>query len=168
MIQACKPTTDKQMRMSGRAMLIEAGFVYIPREAHWLAEYLHELSVFPNGKYDDQVDSTSQALEQILTPPIKGWAFLEIARQANAAAADVPEPPPPKPTPPDPFPLVPKQWAVGSMEWAAGQPPEVVAAWAAASLPTPTAEAMVVAAAEDSPSPVDPPRRNPSLFVSTR
>jgi phage terminase large subunit-like protein len=22
----------------------------------WLAEYLHEMSVFPNGKHDDQVD----------------------------------------------------------------------------------------------------------------
>jgi hypothetical protein len=37
----------------------------VPREAPWLAEYLHELSTFPNSKYDDQVDSTSQALDWI-------------------------------------------------------------------------------------------------------
>jgi len=28
----------------------------------WLAEYLHELTVFPNGKHDDQADSTAQFL----------------------------------------------------------------------------------------------------------
>ncbi len=29
----------------------------------WLDSYMHELGVFPNGRFDDQVDSTSQALE---------------------------------------------------------------------------------------------------------
>lgn len=28
----------------------------------WLENYLDELTIFPNGKYDDQVDSTSHAL----------------------------------------------------------------------------------------------------------
>lgn len=42
--------------------MIEAGRVFIPREAAWLAEYLHELEMFPRARYDDQVDSTSQAL----------------------------------------------------------------------------------------------------------
>jgi len=32
-----------------------------PQEAAWLAEYVSELLSFPNGKNDDQVDSTSQA-----------------------------------------------------------------------------------------------------------
>ena len=31
--------------------------------APWLAEYLHEMSVFPNGKHDAQVDSTAQFLD---------------------------------------------------------------------------------------------------------
>jgi len=44
---------------------IENGFVHIPAQAYWLAEYMHELSVFPKGKYDDQVDSTSQALDWV-------------------------------------------------------------------------------------------------------
>ena len=38
-------------------------FVYLPTEANWRAAYLHELSVFPYGKHDDQADSTSQALD---------------------------------------------------------------------------------------------------------
>jgi len=29
----------------------------------WLAEYLHELTAFPKGKHDDQVDSTAQMLD---------------------------------------------------------------------------------------------------------
>jgi phage terminase large subunit-like protein len=31
--------------------------------APWLAEYLHEMSVFPNGEHDAQVDSTAQFLD---------------------------------------------------------------------------------------------------------
>jgi phage terminase large subunit-like protein len=35
--------------------MIGNGFVHLPKEAAWLAEYLHELTVFPKGKHDDQV-----------------------------------------------------------------------------------------------------------------
>lgn len=56
-------TMDKIMRMHSVSNIIENGFVHIPDQSVWLAEYLHELSTFPNGKYDDQVDSTSQALD---------------------------------------------------------------------------------------------------------
>jgi hypothetical protein len=42
---------------------IENGFVHLPHEAGWRAEYLHELTVFPGGKYDNQVDSTAQLLD---------------------------------------------------------------------------------------------------------
>jgi predicted phage terminase large subunit-like protein len=37
--------------------MIHNGFVHIPETAPWLAEYLHEMVVFPKGKHDDQVDS---------------------------------------------------------------------------------------------------------------
>ncbi len=87
-VEARKSTTDKRMRMSNQTPQIENGFVYIPREpadAHWLAEFLHEMSVFPNGKYDDQVDSTSQALDTLGNPQVKGAAFLEIARREKVA-----------------------------------------------------------------------------------
>ena len=33
------------------------------RRGSWLAEYLHELTVFPKGKHDDQVDWTAQMLD---------------------------------------------------------------------------------------------------------
>jgi len=36
-----------------------------PEKAEWLAEYVHEMTSFPKGKFDDQCDSTSQALDWI-------------------------------------------------------------------------------------------------------
>ncbi len=62
-LRPVKPTRDKQTRMVNQTALIENGFVHLPAEAPWLEDYLYELTVFPNGKYDDQVDSTSQALD---------------------------------------------------------------------------------------------------------
>jgi predicted phage terminase large subunit-like protein len=59
------PKMEKIMRMNSVTSIIENGFVFLPEKADWLAEYLHELTTFPNGKYDDQVDSTSQALDWI-------------------------------------------------------------------------------------------------------
>jgi predicted phage terminase large subunit-like protein len=54
---------DKTMRLSTVTSTIENGFVHLPEKAPWLGEYLHELTSFPKGKYDDQADSTSQALD---------------------------------------------------------------------------------------------------------
>jgi hypothetical protein len=45
--------------------MIETRLVHIPAQADWLPQYLHEMAVFPKGKYDDQVDSTSQALDWV-------------------------------------------------------------------------------------------------------
>jgi predicted phage terminase large subunit-like protein len=61
-VQKFKPQYDKIMRLHAQTAAIENGFVYLPREAHWLAEYIQELTTFPRSKYDDQTDSTSQAL----------------------------------------------------------------------------------------------------------
>jgi predicted phage terminase large subunit-like protein len=54
---------DKIMRAHSVSSTIENGFVLIPTQADWIPEYLHEIASFPKGKYDDQVDSTSQALD---------------------------------------------------------------------------------------------------------
>jgi predicted phage terminase large subunit-like protein len=58
-----QPQSDKIMDMQAQTAMIENGFVHLPKEAGWLAEYLHELTVFPKGKHDDQVDSTAQMLD---------------------------------------------------------------------------------------------------------
>ena len=58
-----QPQADKVMRMHAQTAMIENGFVHLPKEAAWLAEYLHELTAFPKGRHDDQVDSTAQMLD---------------------------------------------------------------------------------------------------------
>jgi phage terminase large subunit-like protein len=42
--------------------------VFLPRTAPWLADYVTELTGFPGTKYDDQVDSTTQALSHLNVP----------------------------------------------------------------------------------------------------
>jgi predicted phage terminase large subunit-like protein len=59
---AVKPAHDKQTRMSIQTGKIASGQVYFPIDAPWLAELEIELFSFPNGRFDDQVDSISQAL----------------------------------------------------------------------------------------------------------
>lgn len=75
-----KPEGDKLMRLHAQTGAIENGFVYVPQEAHWLAEFIHELTTFPNSKYDDQVDATSQFLAWTKQrSPASGW--LEYMRE---------------------------------------------------------------------------------------
>jgi predicted phage terminase large subunit-like protein len=73
-----KPDGDKIMRLYSETATIENGFVWLPEEAHWLADYLSELAAFPMGRHDDQVDSTAQALAWPKRPSTTGmidfWA----------------------------------------------------------------------------------------------
>jgi predicted phage terminase large subunit-like protein len=62
-IKGYKPTMDKVIRLSTVCTSFENGFVHLPQTAAWLDCYVHELITFPMGKFDDQVDSTSQALD---------------------------------------------------------------------------------------------------------
>jgi len=75
-LQAYNPQqgSDKLMRLAAQSIKFENGRVYLPKQAPWLDEYILEVTGFPGTKHDDQVDSTSQALD-VLTkysyPPIE-------------------------------------------------------------------------------------------------
>jgi predicted phage terminase large subunit-like protein len=56
------PRGSKQHRFEAATLAITNGQIFLPNSAPWLAAYLKELLAFPNGKHDDQVDSTSQFL----------------------------------------------------------------------------------------------------------
>ena len=56
------PRGDKATRMEAETPVIEAGRVWLPEMADWLAEYENEMRNFPNGAFADQVDMTSQYL----------------------------------------------------------------------------------------------------------
>jgi len=81
-----QPTTDKTMRLNAQTAIIENGFVYIPEAAPWLAEYLHEMTVFPNGKHDDQVDSTAQFLDWFKRPMSNQGIFEYYRKMAEKLA----------------------------------------------------------------------------------
>ncbi|MDX0267650.1 phage terminase large subunit [Sinorhizobium meliloti] len=53
---------SKEFRLDGVAPMFQAGKVLLPTRAEWLPDYVSELLGFPNAKYDDQVDLTSQYL----------------------------------------------------------------------------------------------------------
>jgi predicted phage terminase large subunit-like protein len=59
------PTTNKSKEE--RAFLItdiiEAGRVWLPKNANWLNDFTDELSHFPHGKFTDQVDALTMALQ---------------------------------------------------------------------------------------------------------
>ena len=59
---AVKPELDKRIRMSIQSVKFEGGQIFLPKEAPWLADFESELFSFPGGRYDDQIDSVSQAL----------------------------------------------------------------------------------------------------------
>ena len=90
MVTGCKPEGDKVMRLHAQSATIENGFVYLPGEAHWLSDYLHEMLMFPNGRFDDQVDSTAQALAWSKQRP-PGWGMFEYYRllAENARREDI-------------------------------------------------------------------------------
>jgi predicted phage terminase large subunit-like protein len=71
------PEGDKLMRMEAQSARFEAGQVYFPEQAPWLATLLHELLGFPNARHDDQVDSISQFLNWAETVHRRESRYLE-------------------------------------------------------------------------------------------
>jgi predicted phage terminase large subunit-like protein len=59
---AIKPQLDKKSRMMAEVAAIEAHRVLLPKEASWLADFEYEMVKFPQGRFDDIVDATSQFL----------------------------------------------------------------------------------------------------------
>jgi predicted phage terminase large subunit-like protein len=57
------------MRLHAQTATIENGFVHLPEVAHWLPGHLAEFMRFPNARFDDQVDSTAQALARAKQRP---------------------------------------------------------------------------------------------------
>jgi predicted phage terminase large subunit-like protein len=60
-----EPGSDKRSRFHGQSIKFENGKVFLPQQAPWLDEYIREITGFPGTKHDDQVDSTTQALEHL-------------------------------------------------------------------------------------------------------
>lgn len=63
---AITPKGSKEMRAHAIAAVIESGQVLLPAQASWLDSYIEELRMFNAARYDDQVDSTTQALQWMM------------------------------------------------------------------------------------------------------
>ncbi|MEH2393895.1 MAG: phage terminase large subunit [Nostoc sp.] len=72
---AIEPLGGKLVRAVAIAPFVEAGNVFLPDPsiASWVGDYVGEFSTFPNGSNDDQVDSTSQAINW-LASKVTYWA----------------------------------------------------------------------------------------------
>lgn len=82
-IKAIKVEADKIARVHSVTPLIEAAKVYLPKDAHWLKGFLDEMEEFPNGEFDDTVDSVSQflnAMKGTRTSDLKEIVHLERGR----------------------------------------------------------------------------------------
>ena len=93
-VSGVTPKGDKAVRMGQAGILIEDGVVHVPDQAPWLGEYLHELAAFPDAhRHDDQVDSTSQALnwfrEKRFTPGIIQFYREEAERLGLTPSVDL-------------------------------------------------------------------------------
>ncbi|MCV2866832.1 phage terminase large subunit [Defluviimonas sp. WL0075] len=76
-VQGFTPKDDKVQRLAVQCAKIEGGQVRLPKAAPWLEAFLLELAEFPNGRYDDQVDSLSQLLNALDFRP---WQLRGISR----------------------------------------------------------------------------------------
>ena len=75
-VMPMRPTGSKLVRLQAVIPLIEAGNVELPHTdgCKWSAEIVDECASFPNGQYDDIVDTLSQGL-RYLHPQV--WAYLD-------------------------------------------------------------------------------------------
>jgi predicted phage terminase large subunit-like protein len=74
-LEAYHPKLDKVTRLAAQTAKLETGSYLLPKQAPWLGDLKRELLAFPNGKYDDQVDSLIQFLDWIGSR--RGRGFLE-------------------------------------------------------------------------------------------
>jgi predicted phage terminase large subunit-like protein len=71
-ILAIQPKGDKIARVARISPMIEAGKVSLPHHAPWLADFEQEISAFPNGAHDDQMDAMSQYLNWVRDTRLQG------------------------------------------------------------------------------------------------
>ncbi|MGB8031454.1 MAG: phage terminase large subunit [Terracidiphilus sp.] len=72
------PGSDKFLRTAAQTIKFENGRVHLPKQAPWLDDYVREITGFPGGKYDDQIDSTTQALEFLGEKAQRLWVWANL------------------------------------------------------------------------------------------
>lgn len=84
-----RPEGSKEARADAASPLFEAGKVVLPSHAAWVDALIDELTVFPNGTHDDQVDAATQALRNMGKVSTTRTFDLEF-RQSTTAPVPIP------------------------------------------------------------------------------
>ncbi len=79
---AIVPDGGKTARAQAASPQVESGNVYLPHPsiAPWVEAFVDECSSFPNGKYDDQVDQMTQALNRLRAMTVMNKSILPAPR----------------------------------------------------------------------------------------
>ncbi len=82
-VKKIKTDKDKIARLNAVTPLFESGKVFVPRPDNnkWAESFINELIDFPNGEFDDAVDSTSQFLEYAKSIPTEKKEILIIKKR---------------------------------------------------------------------------------------
>lgn len=83
-----KVDSDKVTRAFAVTSIIESGRVFLPEGAPWVADYVAQLANFPNAAHDDDVDSTTQALNYMHLNGGKTGLLDFMRLEAEALAAE--------------------------------------------------------------------------------
>ena len=75
---AIKAQGDKITRAHAVSGIVDAGMVYLPQNAPWLADFLAEVTGFPNAKHDDIVDAFVYCLTWL-----KAKVFVDVGRKSE-------------------------------------------------------------------------------------
>ena len=65
-----RPNGDKVTRLARASGPIQAGNLYLPKDAPWVEELVNEILTFPTDPYDDQVDALSQLINWRAERPV--------------------------------------------------------------------------------------------------
>lgn len=73
-VRAIQRDKDKITRAMDALPSVEAGLVYLPKDAPFLSDFLSEAAAFPNGAHDDQLDPLMDAITEISRPKFNFFA----------------------------------------------------------------------------------------------
>lgn len=73
-VRAIQRDKDKITRAMDALPSVEAGLVYLPKDAPFLSDFLSEAAAFPNGAHDDQLDPLMDAITEISKPKFNFFA----------------------------------------------------------------------------------------------
>lgn len=76
-IKPIKVDRDKIARVNAISPMVEAGNVFVPENAPWVADWIDEMGSFPQGEHDDMCDSLSMFLNYMRENEMNGEPYAQ-------------------------------------------------------------------------------------------